>query len=44
MMESTNRNGSNVLRPAIISTYVPRQCGLATFSHDLASAYYGQRV
>ncbi len=41
MMESTNRNGSNVLRPAIISTYVPRQCGLATFSHDLASAYYG---
>ena len=30
--------GSNGLHVAFVATYVPRQCGIATFTHDLVEA------
>lgn len=36
--EQTQRHA----RPAVISTYVPRRCGIATFAYDLVTAYNGQ--
>ncbi|NJD28604.1 MAG: glycosyltransferase [Chloroflexi bacterium] len=30
--------GSNGLQVAFVATYVPRQCGIATFTHDLVEA------
>jgi glycosyltransferase involved in cell wall biosynthesis len=35
MIHSTSRSG---LRFACVGTYVPRQCGIATFTHDLCQA------